>query len=278
MPDLLTDTSLPALARAVTANLQALNRHMRHSPVVEVYETPHFFRWRSPVPHPYFSGVICSAPPDATAPARARSTVEYFKSKGVSAFTWWFEPGLRAETWSAVLVPHGFVLDRDLPGMAVLLEGLARPGIDDAPEERHGPRVEIQRVEESARLRTWTETFVVGYELPPFWAAPIFELYDSLREAGFPPRCYLAYRDGEPVGTSTMFFGAGVAGIYDVATVPSARGQGIGAAMTRVPLLEARAEGYRVGVLQSSAMGLRVYERIGFRTVCRLEHFAWKAP
>lgn len=44
-----------------------------------------------------------------------------------------------------------------------------------------------------------------------------------------------------------------------------------------VPLIEARAEGYAIGVLHASPMGLPLYERLGFRTVCRVEHFVWKA-
>jgi hypothetical protein len=44
--------------------------------------------------------------------------------------------------------------------------------------------------------------------------------------------------------------------------------------MTVWPLLEARARGYRVGVLQATAMGLSVYRRLGFHAVCDYRCYA----
>jgi len=38
-------------------------------------------------------------------------------------------------------------------------------------------------------------------------------------------------------------------------------------------LIEARALGYRVGVLQSSEMGYPIYQRLGFQKMCDMDHF-----
>jgi hypothetical protein len=42
-----------------------------------------------------------------------------------------------------------------------------------------------------------------------------------------------------------------------------------------VGLRDARAEGYRVGVLGSSPMGYGVYRRLGFREYCTLQSHTW---
>ena len=67
-----------------------------------------------------------------------------------------------------------------------------------------------------------------------------------------------------------MLLALGVAGLYNVATLPEARGKGIGAYMSFAPLLEAREDGYRIGILQASDMGRSVYERLGFQDRGRL--------
>ena len=80
-----------------------------------------------------------------------------------------------------------------------------------------------------------------GYEMSAVFGETYYNCLISLGlERGAPLRHYLGRLEGEPVATATMFLGAGVAGIYDVSTIPAARRRGIGAVMTVRPLQDAR--------------------------------------
>jgi len=132
----------------------------------------------------------------------------------------------------------------------------------------------IERVGDVEGLKEWLHPFTVGFGFPDFAASAFFSLYAG---AGFgqhlPWHHYVGRLKGEPVACSSLYLGAGVAGIHYVGTVPHARGQGIGAALTLAALREARDMGYRIGILRSSPMGFNVYRRIGFEEYCRVRRY-----
>ena len=88
-----------------------------------------------------------------------------------------------------------------------------------------------------------------------------------------PWRYYLGIFQGKPIATALLFFGAGVAALHSVVTLPQARSKGIGTAMTLAALREARRAGYRVAILTASPYGVRIYRRIGFREYCTISRY-----
>jgi len=265
MMNIQTDVSESALITATRANMCAFFQHMDRSDPTRGFENEKFTRWLTPLPHPWFNGVLCVRPPEPGDESFIAETIQHFKDKKVEVFTWWLAPHLRPVDWEAILSVHGFRFSNDTPGMTVDLHELNEP-VKDVPG------LEIRPVLDAAMLRLWANVFVRGYGLPLDWEQSVFEIWMKLG-LDFPVRNYLGYLDGEPVSTSTVFYGGGAAGIYCVATLPAARGRGIGAALTLSPLLEARERGYRIGTLQSSEMGFNVYKKLGFKQVCQIENF-----
>ncbi len=141
------------------------------------------------------------------------------------------------------------------------------------------PGLTIDQVGDAETLKRFCYVAFSMFEWPGFAIDALLDYYVSVGlGAQSPRRYYMGWLKGEPVATSNLVLGAGVAGIYGVATIPDARRQGIGTAMTLTALREARALGYRVGVLFTGEKGtppFRVYHRIGFREYCRLGHYVW---
>ena len=68
------------------------------------------------------------------------------------------------------------------------------------------------------------------------------------------------------MAVSSLVMAGDLAGIYAVATLPDARGRGIGTAMTLHAMAEGKRRGAEAAVLQATDMGKPVYEKIGFST------------
>ena len=265
MNDIQTDQSKEALVTAIRANLCEFFRHLSRSSPQEHFENGKFTRWQMPIQHPWFNGVLSARSPEEMDAVFIEETIQYFRARGVGAFTWWLEPHLKPSDWESVLSRHGFGFSNDTPGMAADLQALNAP-----LQTTDG--FEVRAVAEEESLRAWAHIFTVGYGLPPDWEPAVYNLQLQLG-LETPMQNYLGTLNGEPVATSCIFLGGGVAGVYSVSTLPVARGRGFGAAMTLRPLLQVREMGYRIGVLQSSEMGFNVYQRLGFRHLCQIENF-----
>lgn len=265
MNHILTDLSEHALAAAIKENLFEFCRAAAQLPNGELHEDDSFSQWYFGISHPWFNAVLAKRIGNEGDRLRVEAVIEYFRSKQIGTFVWFLAPGIVRADWESVLAPLGFGFSDDTPGLAVGLAALN--------EEFKTPSgFEMELVDNAHTLKTWVDTFVQGYGLP----AEFYEsVYSLMLNFGFDQTCrnYLGFLEGKPVATSSVFFGAGVPSIQMVATLPEARGKGIGAALTLQPLLDARKMGYRAGILQSSDMGFHVYKKLGFRHFCQIENF-----
>jgi GNAT superfamily N-acetyltransferase len=84
---------------------------------------------------------------------------------------------------------------------------------------------------------------------------------------------YTGYLDGVPVVAGLGARTGPTIGVYNIATVEAARRRGYGEAMTRRVIADGVVDGASAAILQSSTMGRKVYERLGFELV--VEYSGW---
>jgi ribosomal protein S18 acetylase RimI-like enzyme len=273
MDTILTNASDAELANAVQENLFALFRAMAaalpDSEIVESEKVSHHLAFPS---NPMFKGLWRTRLSDAEADAVIDETLAWYKARQAPFIFWWTGPGTTPSDLGKRLEARGFQpnIEGD-PGMAVDLHTLKEV---DMPAG-----FKIVRASDQQTLEDWRDVFCAAYEVPAFAGQAWADATLRVGAANTPWQMYVGYLDGQPAATNILFNGAGVAGVYGVGTHPNARRKGIGAAITLKPLLEARAQGYRYGVLFSTDMGYPLYQRLGYHKVdCQIGRYIWFNP
>lgn len=259
--EILTHATTEQLAIAVEENLNALFRAMMILPESEIVETDAVTYHHAFPSNPMFKGVWATRLTNENADAVIDETLAWYKQRGAPFIFWWVTPRSTPADLRERLLARGFQENiASDPGMAVELNALNEN--IKTPEN-----FRIERALRDSQIRDWANTFVEAFKIPA-WAGNAW--YDATTRIGAenaPWQLYLGYWNDKPVATNILFHGAGVASVYGVGTIASARGQGIGAIITLKPLLDARDMGFQYGVLFSTEMGHPVYKRLGFRDV-----------
>ncbi len=269
--DALAALSPAVIAVAIEANpVEYWRACAPHLPRVAIDDGPELFRFVTGIPFAPLNQVVSADLPVEGIDARIDETLAVFKERR-APMLWSLSPSTRPADLGSRLEGRGLANAGTMTGMAATLDAL--PETTPAP-----PDLTIDRVTDLATLDQWRHAYTAGFEMSDFEGQAFFSLYASIGLGDDAPfRHYVGLLRGQPVASSTVFLGTNAAGVWHVATVPPARRQGIGAAMTLAPMRDARSLGYRVATLYSAAsgMGLGVYRQLGFAEYLTLTQYSW---
>ena len=264
------EASPPNLEAAAEDNAYALIETFGRLPRAELITTPALVRCRvAGIESAMFNSVGRNRFTLADADQVIEETLADYRAAGTKAVMWWVGGQTQPPEIGAKLEQHGFEKAYDSPAMAVDLhhmdETTTRP-----------PNFRITAVTSETDVRVWATTFATSFNQP---TAVGDAWHDTTLRRGLdhaPWTLYLGWLDDVPVATGMLFYGAGIAGIYGIGTLPDARGKGIGKAITLRPLLDARAAGCHIGALFASPSGYPIYQRIGFGHYGSLIRYRWE--
>ncbi len=187
---------------------------------------------------------------------RTTAAAVHFGARGVE-WSLWLCDSLLPEAVNRkahrILSRQGLTLATQMPGMiaAALL-----------PATRRLPGCEVRAVDSTLVLGDFRTVGSRCFQVPQAWFDEVFDRA-TLDRAPF--RAWVGYVDGKAIATAATVASEGVLGIYNVATLPDFRGEGYAEAIMRACVAEENARwGDMPLVLQSTASGLSLYERMGF--------------
>ena len=266
MASILADFSPASTASAVEANLCSLFDFLKAWPRIELHDDGACCWTLSHLPFPLFNSVVrARLAPDA-ADAVIDERIRACSDRNVPML-WWTGPSTAPSDLGNRLEQRGFMLEPAL-GMVGDIEYISAQ-----PSQAI---IDIEPVRDAATLATWSRVLCNAFGAPHTFGDVFADLAGAVGlEPSSPLRHFLGRVNGEPVATCSVFLGAGVAGIYDVGTLPERRRRGIGAAITRAAIADAAASGYRMAILHSSTLGAAMYRALGFNDVCAIGQYVW---
>jgi len=255
------DAPAATVRMAIDLNWRACMRAFGSAPGVTIRDDQELFWFITGLPDPAFNSIMyaCLAPDRIDA---ALAEFHRLRTTYQVPMSWLVGPSSTPADLAHQLAERGLHHRSSLTPMTIQLGRL--------PAARSEPAgLRIERVATAAQYQTWIATEQQGFELDGPLAIGLVRLRQGMGASPSAPIYhYLGILDGTPVATASLLPAGGIAGVYDVATIPVARRQGIGTAMTLAVLHAARQLGYSQAWLQPSDMGQTLYRRIGFGIAC----------
>jgi len=252
---------------AIETNLFGAWAQLACLPQVDYRNEADAIRFISGIPFPLCNSVMRADLAPVGIDGKIEEILLPFRERKLPMF-WWIGPATKPADLGSRLEKHGLQYLDETVGMAVDLSGFPVDAEKEMP-------VRIREVAGEDSLQDWLAVFRTVFEVPEF----VVEFFAAaMRNLWFGPdlpyRHFIGLAGGMPAAVSSVFFDAEAAGVYNVATLAEFRSRGIGTAMSRAAMNEARIKGCRWSVLHATPMGIPVYRKLGYRECCRLRIYS----
>ena len=232
-------------------------------------DTDECLAYETPLDHVPYNAVFRFRVDPAEADERITEILSPYRQRGVP-FMWVYHPTSQPADLRDRLARQGLEMAEPITGMTRSLDDLP-PIPEPAPglEVFEGPK----HICDWMRLVSWR------YDLPESTSEYLKSVYQVATENSDPSsrtHVWGARRNGIPVSKVVLHLGAGVAGIYGVATREEGRRLGLASLLTLHALHFARRQGVTLAVLHSTPMAVGLYERLGFVRSADFE--LWSEP
>lgn len=255
-----------------TIQAMEANKHLhmtcftKYIPTIERVFEPDVTVVRSEIPSDTFNYVLDAHFTPESAPERVAHVLELYRSSQLP-FSWWVGEGDTPKNLESVLLSQGLKFKEGNVGMYLDLDTFIPP--------QSATDVKFARAMTSAQLEIFSEVVVAVGEDPRAFDQLYSKIPPILFTEGSNLKMTIGYVDGVPVGIGILLLHANVAGLYYIATVPSEQKKGYGTAMMVHLLQRAKARGFHRAVLQASAAGKNLYERLGFQECCDFKEYSY---
>ncbi len=263
----MTDAPSPhradARVAAVEDNLLTFMRELAKLHLFDHEPDPDVTTWSCNVPFALHNGIIGARFASTEVGERARPLLASFKGRG-RPFLWWTTPSTTSPELERALLDAGLQCSAT-PGMHVRLDAVV-------PVPAVGVRIVVIGPDD---LTTMVDTMCEGFGDPDYARSTMHEAFRRFDHKEQLVNV-LAWCDDRPVAAGSLWVDGATAGLYNIVTHETFRGRGIGAAVTATLMEQGRARGCTEAILHSTEMGLPVYQRLGFETVCSVQQFLWE--